>query len=408
MKFSLFTPTHNATHLARLDASLRKQTCQDFEWIVVPNGGLKPRYVKPKSDKAKIVPYAGATQGIGELKAFACAQATGEILVEVDHDDELTPNCLERLAEAFDDETDFVYSNCIEIKPDGTPNTYNPCFGWEYRPFQWNGKTMPEMIAFPPGPASFSKIWYAPNHVRAWRREFYEHIGGHDKSLAVLDDHDLLCRTYIAGTVKHVDECLYVYHVHPGNTCAGEKNKFIQTDTLRIHDKYIEPMAMKWCDLNGLRKIDICCGEWKRDGYEGVDVRGADITADLNDRWPFEDGTAGLIRASDALEHLRDPIHTMKEAYRVLATNGWLLTNTPSTDGRGAWQDPTHCSWWNRNSFYYYTRREQAAYIQTPVRFQEARIADYFPSKWHETNKCPYVMAHLLKFDGRTPGKVEI
>lgn len=408
MKFSIFTPTHNTARLDRLGASLCAQSLQDFEWIVVPNDGRKAKYTKPGCDKARIVPYTGKTQNIGELKAFACAQATGEILVEVDHDDELTPNCLERLAEAFDDDTDFAYSNCIEVKADGSPNTYNACFGWEYRPFQWKGREQQEMIAFAPSPASFSKIWYAPNHVRAWRREFYEHIGGHDKSLAVLDDHDLLCRTYIAGSVKHIDECLYVYHVHPGNTCAGEKNKFIQADTLRIHDRYIEPMVLKWCDLNNLRKIDLCCGEWKREGYEGVDIRGADITADLEQRWPFEDGTVGLIRASDALEHMRDPIHTMKEAYRVLAPNGWMLTNTPSTDGRGAWSDPTHRSFWNRVSFFYYTRKQQAQYIQSPVRFQESRVYDHYPSEWHKTHEIPYVTAHLLKFSGRTPGLVEI
>ena len=47
-------------------------------------------------------------------------------------------------------------------------------------------------------------------------------------------------------------------------------------------------------------------------------------------------GEVGVFRAYDALEHLRDPIHTMKELHRCLAPQDWLLSQTPSTDGRGA------------------------------------------------------------------------
>ncbi len=33
-----------------------------------------------------------------------------------------------------------------------------------------------------------------------------------------------------------------------------------------------------------------------------------------------------------------------------LYDEGWFLSQTPSTDGRGAFQDPTHVSMWNSNS----------------------------------------------------------
>ena len=53
--------------------------------------------------------------------------------------------------------------------------------------------------------------------------------------------------------MKHIDRCLYIYHVHPHNTCRSDPNAFIQTETLNIHDKYIYPLVERWCDLNGLR-----------------------------------------------------------------------------------------------------------------------------------------------------------
>ena len=277
----------------------------------------------------RIVPYEGQTQNIGELKRFACLACRGDVLVEVDHDDELTPDCVAELVAAFaEPQVDFAYSNCCEIN-EGKPWRYDEKYGWWYRPFAWDGQPQWECVAFDPSPASFSKIWFAPNHVLAWRADFYRRIGGHDPARAVLDDQDILCRTFIHGRVKHIDRCLYVYHVHAGNTCRGEQNGFIQTETLALHDQYIYPLVERWCDENGRRKIDLCGGINPAPGYESVDLHGGRIAADLNNRWPFGDGEVGVFRAHDALEHLRDPIHTMREIHRCLAPQGWLLSQPP-------------------------------------------------------------------------------
>ena len=103
----------------------------------------------------------------------------------------------------------------------------------------------------------------------------------------------------------------------------------------------------------------------------------------------------------------------MKEAYRCLAPNGWFLTQTPSTDGRGAFQDPTHISFWNSNSFWYYTKEQQAKYIGKPVRFQLNRIKNFYPTDWHKTHLITYVKADLVKLPdlnlkSRIPGMIEI
>jgi SAM-dependent methyltransferase len=129
--------------------------------------------------------------------------------------------------------------------------------------------------------------------------------------------------------------------------------------------------------------------------------------------WPLGDNTVGVVRAHDALEHLKSPITTMKEIYRILAPGGMLLSNTPSTDGRGAFQDPTHVSFWNSNSFWYYTKRQTAAYINSPVRFQTTFVKNYFPSDWHRLHEIKYVCAHLTALKGGhenryAPGSIEI
>ena len=89
----------------------------------------------------------------------------------------------------------------------------------------------------------------------------------------------------------------------------------------------------------------------------------------------------------------------MKEIYRCLAPYGWALIEVPSTDGRGAFQDPTHVSFWNSNSFWYYTREQQAQFINTPVKFQLNRILDYYPSDFHQQHNILYTKAHLMKLE---------
>jgi O-antigen biosynthesis protein len=407
MKISIFTPTHKPVYLDRLFRSLQDQTYSNWEWIIVPNNGA---VVEPIQDERVKLFSNVDSDNIGYLKKYAASQATGEVVVEVDHDDELFPTAIEECVEAFTDLTvDFAYSNCCDVRENYVPRCFGPEYGWINRICKFKERELIESVAFPPDPASLSKIWYAPNHFRAWRKEFYDRIGGHDVSLDILDDQDIMCRTYIQGKMKHIDKPLYVYHIHEENTCYGEKNKRIQDETWLLHDKYIYPLVERWSDLNGLRKIDLCGGHSKPNGYESVDLEQGDVIADLNEPWPFEDGSVGVFRAHDAIEHLKNPIHVMKEAYRCLAPNGWFLTMTPSTDGRGAFQDPTHVSFWNSNSFWYYTRKEQAKYINSPVRFQLNRIKNFFPSDWHQLHNIMYVKADLLKLtDTRVPGLIEI
>lgn len=80
----------------------------------------------------------------------------------------------------------------------------------------------------------------------------------------------------------------------------------------------------------------------------------ADLIRDLRKLWMWPDSSVDEIRAHDLIEHLPDKIQTMNEAWRVLKPGGRFDIEVPTTDGPGAWQDPTHVSYWNRNSFMYY------------------------------------------------------
>ena|GEM_PF-6881408 len=62
---------------------------------------------------------------------------------------------------------------------------------------------------------------------------------------------------------------------------------------------------------------------------------------------PYSDDAVGAIWAPEVLQRISDRATFFNECHRVLAHSGLLFTETPSTDGRGAFQDPSHVSHWN-------------------------------------------------------------
>jgi O-antigen biosynthesis protein len=154
----------------------------------------------------------------------------------------------------------------------------------------------------------------------------------------------------------------------------------------------------------GSRMIDLGGQFSCPDGFESVDLQGADIIADLTQRYPFEDNSIGIVRAYDFMEHIADKMHTLSEIHRILAPGGYLLSMTPSTvgpdglAGMGSDQDPTHVSRWNRNSFWYVTDLKLMRYVlNTQIKFAPMVLENCYPARWHIENRIPYVVADLKK-----------
>lgn len=427
MKLSIFTPTHNPKYILDLWETIKDQP-GDWEWVIVYNGVQAPNERKKikrrkntiKDDRVKQLiypkrPYKANEHEsrIGVLKRWACSQCTGDILVEVDHDDLLAPNCLEKIAKAFEDpEVGFVYSDFCEFYDDSwNSQVYGSNSGWKTYPVVFQDKTLIAHEAFEPDPRSVCQIEFAPNHVRAWRKTVYDELGGH-ADLSAGDDHELVCRTYLATKMKRIPECLYFYRRLPQNNNSYLKRyKEIRVQENANRNKFLYKLVEKWADDNNLPKVDLGAAHGKPEGYLGLDIEPdtTDITCDVTKGLPFEDNSVGIIRAVDFLEHIPNKIQIINEIYRVLAPGGWLFSITPSTDGRGAFQDPTHISFYNQNSFWYYTDEKFKKYIPAlDCKFQPVRLFTNFPSQWHQTNNICYVYADLIavKEGYRPPGIV--
>lgn len=395
---SIITPHYEGSnpYIEEAYNSLLEQTVTIWEWVIVlNNGGCASERMKNDS-RVKIFRFEDSR--IGTLKSFACKQATGNIVVELDSDDMLTPNALEEVSSTFErhPEVAFVYSNFAEFKQSTwEPNQYNKYWGWKSKPWKYKEHNLVEQISMPPTPHSFRSIYWAPNHVRAWRSKDYWAIGGH-VDMSVADDHDLCCRFYIHAPVYHLDKCLYLYRVHDKNTVCT-RNKEIQEGTAQLYSKYIISLIETWAKRSNLSMIDLGGGFNKPTGYKSVDLVNADIIHNVEQDLPFEDSSIGIIRAYDFVEHIRDSVNLMNEIHRVLVPGGWLLLSVPSTDGRGAFQAPDHVSYWNENSIWYYTNPQYAQYVpKIKAKFQNSRTITWFPSEWHREKNISYVDSQLI------------
>ncbi|HEY2593278.1 MAG TPA: glycosyltransferase, partial [Chloroflexota bacterium] len=356
-RLSVFTVSHHPQFLDECLASLAAQTFTDWEWVVLLNSGARWR---PATDDPRLrVIVDDSVGGVGATKHRVCAELRGEIFVELDHDDLLASTALGKIAHAFDAQPGvaLVYSHAAQILEDGSrdDSRYDTRNGWEYHEASVDGRSVQHPKSLSPTPHNVSYIWFAPNHVRAYARAAYDRIGGYDPTRHVLDDQDLMCRLYQDGAFHLIDEVLYLQRMHTRNTQREpETNAFIQSETVALYDRYVEPNALSWARREGLLALELGATD-NHPGYLRVDRHPrptVDIVASLPDRLPLDDGVVGVIRAVDFLSHVADKVALIDELYRVLAPGGLLLSNTPSSDGRGAFQDPTHVAFYNENSFW--------------------------------------------------------
>ncbi|MCX8170199.1 MAG: hypothetical protein N3D72_03820, partial [Candidatus Methanomethyliaceae archaeon] len=87
----------------------------------------------------------------------------------------------------------------------------------------------------------------APNHLRAWRKSFYESIGGHNQELHVADDYELVVRTFLKTSMVHVPKLCYIQYV--GHSAQIRRNRDIHRHVRAIRDFYDELIHERFLEL---------------------------------------------------------------------------------------------------------------------------------------------------------------
>lgn len=260
---SVFTPAfRSGDKIEKPFRSLLAQTHQEWEWIIVDdsddNGETFKRLSEMADRDSRIRVYKEHRHSgrIGMVKRTACGIARGQFLVELDHDDELTPKALQWVAEAFQKhpEAGFVYTDFAECFEDGNPVTYPPGWGMGYGSYreEVHGGVKYMVVNSPRiNPKTIRHIVAAPNHIRAWRKTIYDQIGGHRDLLHVADDYDLVVRTFLATRMVLVPRMCYVQYRNvdgSGNTHQA-RNKEIQRLVRYISMSHDESIHKRFLEL---------------------------------------------------------------------------------------------------------------------------------------------------------------
>lgn len=252
---SVITPTYETSPetLARTWASLKQQTIAGWEWVVWDDSYTSKVWSQVygfcSDERYDISLFRSHVNSgmIGQVKRWAFMVARGNILVELDHDDELTHDALAEIEKAFEDPSvGFVYSNCSEINQAGEscryPDGWAFGYGSEYYDEEYGYWVMraPEINA-----TTMSHIVSMPNHVRAWRASVYRELNGHNPLLRVADDYELMVRTLLHTKHHHIDKLLYLQHINP-HTAQRVHNAEIQKRVAEISAKYKNDIQAKF------------------------------------------------------------------------------------------------------------------------------------------------------------------
>ncbi len=246
---SVFTPTFRsgARFLSAL-ASMRAQTWTNWEWVIWDDSDDDGRThamlaAHARTDHRMHVLRGEAHSGvIGAVKYLACANTRGDLLVELDHDDELTPDALERIVAAsrLYPGAGFFYSDFAEIDASGVslryPDGWGSGFG-SYRDEMFQGQKIWVANAPPINPKTIRALVSCPNHVRAWRRDTYFAVGGHNRRLHVADDFDLLIRTFLATRMVRIPKLCYL-QFRDASTTQSVRNADIQRHVRALREYY--------------------------------------------------------------------------------------------------------------------------------------------------------------------------
>jgi predicted SAM-dependent methyltransferase len=101
----------------------------------------------------------------------------------------------------------------------------------------------------------------------------------------------------------------------------------------RLHRKGVKK-ARAYTGKSGL-KLNIGCGPNRKQGWINIDLSSeAELSLDIRERAPFDDGSAMVIYSEHFFEHLdypNDAKHFLRECFRVLEPNGIFRVGVPDT-----------------------------------------------------------------------------
>lgn len=111
-----------------------------------------------------------------------------------------------------------------------------------------------------------------------------------------------------------------------------------------------------------------------------------DVLCDIIEGLPYDDGSIEEVRAWDVLEHIPigKTVQVVEDIYRILRPGGLFESLTPDAEhGQGAFQDPTHQSFWVENSWLYYSHPAYRRLYDIRAEFYPIEIKRIATDEWN-------------------------
>jgi GT2 family glycosyltransferase len=357
---SIVIPVFNQHEMTRECITAIRENTTDCEIIIVDNGSNHPvaniytGFIPLKvirNEENRGFP-AAVNQGIEE--------ASGDILILLNNDVIVTKGWAEILVNALDE-----YSI---VGP-----TTNYCAGMQ-RVLASPYENMDELNDVAHEISEdyqdhVQEVKWIIGFCMAIHKSVFDEVGGFDESLWPCsgEEIDFCMRARQAGHKVGIARGCYVHHEGSVTFKAmmddAEYSEICKRNDDHLAERWGADFSKQAIDASPSPRgisLNLGCGYKKLNGYVNIDNRdevNPDLVCDVTTGLPYEDNSVDMVRAFDFLEHIspENVIDVMNDIWRVLKPDGIFESSTPSTDGRGAFQDPTHRSFWNRNSWLYYS-----------------------------------------------------
>lgn len=359
-----------------------KQNTTNYELVVVDNGSSPCFDCNTIRNETNLGFPAAVNQGIQAAK--------GDIIIILNNDTIVTPGWSERLISYLDR---FGIIGPVSNYVAGMQRTIIPTYTNEQelyqRAAQWQIDHAGEV----------KEVNWIIGFCMAFKKSLFDEVGDFDETHwpCCGEEIDFCLRAREKGYKVGYTSEIYIHHEGSQTFRAMsdiDYNEICERNEKHLTEKWGPDVLNQEIPLipkDGLR-LNLGCGYRKLEGFVNIDNRESvdpdllcdvipglpALTGDLIIGLPYDDNSVDMVRAYDFLEHIPigKVVPVMNEIYRVLKPGGIFESSTPSTDGRGAFQDPTHVSFWNHNSWWYYSIPEYRHLYGITADFEIVKIED--------------------------------
>ncbi|WP_095845199.1 glycosyltransferase [Gibbsiella quercinecans] len=231
-RFSIIVPIYNTPLdlLEKMVNSVRSQWYSDWQ-LILANDASPLEETKKALDafndpKIKVI-HMEKNQGIAGATNVAIDNADGDFIVFLDHDDELTDDCLYELALCINrEDPDFIYSDEDKFTPDGDYSQPH------FKP-DWSPDTM------------MGTMYTC--HVACVRLSVAKAVGGLRSEFNGCQDWDFILRlTEITHRISHIPKILYHWRIIPASVASDMTAKpYVLAASRAVRESALERRGLK-------------------------------------------------------------------------------------------------------------------------------------------------------------------